>query len=205
MTRPRHVVCLLLSAVLVAHAQHPSDRFRHLLGFTLNQDSLASVQRRLGASKLIETGDAAEYEASVSYIFKNLGTVVSFKSGEMGGGTQLLQYELRRAASFDSSSCAVATIYVSSPEQLNVGGLTLGMTPEEFKKQIGRTLVWDKDTARATIEFRHTYSAAEYAAVAKKWSPDKPPRWYNVYLEIQGVFEARRLCALKVSRSETLD
>ena len=194
---------LILFATLKANAQHPADRFRHLLGFTLNQDSLSRVQDRLGPCNLIETGEGGEYEASFTYLFRNLRTVVSFQSGELGGGKQLLAFEVREATSDDLTRHCEPQIQLNSRYQLNVADIGLGLSPDEFAKIIDTTLVWHHDTADVLIEFRHYLKPSESKALAEQWGLEEPLAWSDIALFIQGVFKTQRLIAFSISRTET--
>jgi len=66
--------------------------FTKILGFQLEKNTLYDVQKALGAAPIVETGDAADYDASLYFITSDGSSVLVFGSGEMGGNTKDVLY-----------------------------------------------------------------------------------------------------------------
>ena len=91
--------CLaLLSMVLMGPALADDDgaRYTRFAGFQLGSGTLADVEQQLGSANVVTSGDAGEYTASICY--RTARGYVTFLSGEMGGGSDLLGFTVSRTA-----------------------------------------------------------------------------------------------------------
>ena len=138
---------LLLFVGLAAQASaHPGDRFTRFAGFEFEGATLAEVQARIGQSQLYTQGDASEAESWVCYTQN--GAEVQFKSGEMGGGTELLGVTLILHPPV-THRCPGPR----KPLPLSLSGLKLGMSKRAFTRVIGTSPSWSGQTATASFEY----------------------------------------------------
>jgi hypothetical protein len=158
----------------------PGDHFTHFAGFDLGKATLSDVQKRLGASRVRESGDAGEYEAWVCYSTPH--GEVQFNSGEMGRGTDLLGFTLSTSKS--APDCPAA----NRPLPREISGLKLGITREEFQAITGATIKWANDVGTATFEYRTTAQA-------------QPP--IDVFISLVGTFSKGKLVKLVVWKIES--
>jgi len=110
-----------------------------ILGLSLGESTLDNVEKVFGPSKLIETGEAALYEAKKCYVLgKGKDAVsISFIVGEMGGGTlsAIRLYPVKDISLFEIDDCA--RTHVSNAEIFFENGLKLGLTKDQVKKILG--------------------------------------------------------------------
>jgi hypothetical protein len=169
-------------------AQRVGEHFRHFLGFELDEDTLAAIQKRFGFAPLIEKGDAGEYEASISYYFSQCHTVVSFKSDELGGSNNTLEgLVLQNCSSIEANRKRLSVCSSLNCDDLNIGGLKLGMTSKSFVKLYGKSISWRSDTASFTIEGQEPIKT-------KKGSTDI----FDVLISVTCIFEKEILRELNV-------
>ncbi len=200
----RYLFMFLLATTVTCQPQHPSDKFKYLLGFALQEDSLATIRQKLGPAKLVETGDAGDYLASISYYFEDIQTTISFQSGEMGaGGLYVIQFVLRRSHSCDSVSFCHPNFIISSASQANVGGLYVGMTPDKFTKIVGRNVHWTGDLAEVDFTYRYPWNPSPDTTHDPFQNKTESPGSYDVTTHITGIFIEGILYQLIVSRIES--
>ena len=167
---------LLLSPPVVAH---PGETFTHLAGFSLDHATLADVQLRYGKSPRQETGQSGGYEAWICYSTPT--AEVQFKSGELGGGTQLLAFVLRNLS--HNGNCPKP----AKPIQPSIGGITLGVTRKQFEGIVGIGVTWSANIGTGIFEHQTKSSGVTY----------------DVSTTVIGTFQSGRLTKLEVWKVET--
>jgi hypothetical protein len=189
------VLALLLATVAAApaHACDQGDAFIHFAGFTLESGTtLADVQARLGAARIVETGDASEYEAALCYSLP--GVDVFFLSGEMGGGTDLIGVAL--SLPDPSHACAPWPKNVRAPVA-KIGGIALGIDRRAFTAKLGVDAAWEGDHADVNFESRRPMSADEIAALPLAWrqvvEAHPEDAFYDISVTVSGRFDTDRL------------
>lgn len=171
------IMLLFLSAMSVAH---PGKSFTRFAGFSLDHATLTDVQSRYGNSPRLEAGEGGEYEAWVCYSTPT--AEVQFKSGELGGGTQLLAFGLRKLSS--TSKCPKPTKQIRP----SIGGVTLGITRQKFVDIVGSHVTWYHHMGK--VIFEHQTKSSEGVV-------------YDVSVTVIGTFRRGRLTKLEVWKVET--
>jgi len=184
---------LLIGAHLSVQAQRTGEQFRHLLGFTLDQDSLGSVQQQLGPGKMLEMGDGGEYRLSVSYQAEGGRTKVSFESDELGGPNHWIEgFALCHQIAGAAELRTLPVLSDTHSQFLNVGGLKLGMRKGAFFKVFAQPIRWRGDTASVLISGKDPAQES-----------DRKPQALDIQLSIRGVFAIGKLDQLFIWISRT--
>lgn len=193
----------LLGLALTALAAFPAGagetddgaRFTSFLGFRLNLGTLDDVQGRLGRTKLLESYEDGEYQASVCYLGSD--GMVSFLSGREGGAMLgLLGFELQRSTTAAAQNCrGLPRRYAEASRSL--GGLRLGMSRQEFAAVVGAPVQWDGDAGRCLFQGEQRMSAAERQAYRD--SPELSLRGsFNVLVTVTARFDDGQLVDVAV-------
>ena len=178
-------------------------RFTQFAGFTLGKGTLADVTRALGDVPRVHTGDAGESTTSVCYRTK--AGFVAFLAGELDGPRHSLGgYWLSQKAT--RPPCAAWPQKIKQP-QLEVSGLRLGMTRDQFN-QIVQVLVEGHDGwTYGYFESRRPILPTELDGLPPE-QRDAIKRgemqdYVDVGISISTRFLSRRLTELRVWKSET--
>ena len=175
-----NVLALLLFATSATAASGlPGEQFTHYAGFDLAKHTLSDVQARFGASRVRRSGDGGESEAWICYATPD--GEVQFNSGEMGGGTDLLGFTIRKNAS--ALDCPTAKGTLPS----DIGGLKVGMTRKAFKAVAGAGVQWVGE--EGTARFHHRLARAGQATL-------------DVDITVIGKFSGDRLVKFSVWKVE---
>ncbi len=187
-----------------ARAADNGSRFTSLAGFSLGTITLDVIQKTLGPAKLVETGDAGEYTASVCYIVP--GGFVLFLAGELDGpehylgGFGLVRDTERKPCSKWPSSRA-------KPE-LNIAGLQLGMSVSEFTRHVAAPVRMEGQKAYAAFESKREMSQTELQRlpenVQKMIQTGKQQNYYDVVVSIIATFNNGKLVELHIWKTETM-
>jgi hypothetical protein len=206
MTRIYALTLLLCSAcfALPAIAQSDGAKFTTFAGFELGKVTLGQIAEHLGPSKLLESGDAGEYEAKICY--RTNAGLVYFLSGEMGGPEHdLLGLAVSRSDTTKSCPRFPAN---RAPKQLNLGGLRLGLTKAEFSRVVAINIQWEGDIGRAFFESKRTMSPAEIEKLPQDVKAatlaGKMQNYFDVVVSVIGIFSGDRLIEFSVWKVETL-
>lgn len=194
------LVCCAASGDVTPQA---AERFTHLLGVNLaNGIDFEQLAKRFGASPVVKTGNAENYDARVCYRSADDKAVVEFAQGEVN-----YQFVVRDVMDKDAR-CPVSKAIAAS--QLNVAELKLGMSQAAFEKLLGKPTRSVADRLTYQFEYTHTLSDAEIAKLMEKarkegYDSDKPAdlRNWDVNIFIQAGFKGGRLGSLLVDRVET--
>lgn len=193
---------LLLIFSLFAMAQDGA-RFTSFAGFHLGKATLAQVAKRLGPVKIVETGEAGEYEAKICYRVPD--GAIYFLSGEMGGPDHDL---LGFGISGSSGSRACAEFRGPVVPSLELGGLRPGLSKAEFSRIVGGKVDWNGNVGRVAFESRRPITPAEFSALPKgaqeAAKAGQLQDYFDVVVSVVGTFVRGKLSAFEVWKVETL-
>jgi len=159
---------LFVSTLLItfmAKAEGLVEGFRSFAGFELGTVKLADVQNQLGKVKVVETGDAGDYTASVCYIVPN--GVVMFFSGEMDGPDHYLG-GFGFAKETERRPCVKWPANKVIPN-LVIGGLRLGLTMKEFTDIVGTSVRREGNKAYVFFEGKRVMTELEISRLPKEF------------------------------------
>ncbi len=198
------LIFLLASLGRPALAQDSGAQFTSFAGFRLGTVTLSDVQKKLGNTKLIETGEAGEYEAAICYR-TNLG-LVYFLSGEMGGSElDLLAFGVSN--SDKTKPCSPFPKKWPSP-RLELGGLRLGMTKAQFERVVATKVEWNGNISRAFYQSKRPMTSAEINAlsegVRRMISTGEQQDYFDVLVSVVGTFTEGKLIDFRVWKIESL-
>lgn len=184
-------------------AAQSGAQFTSFAGFDLGKVTLAQVAESLGPAKVVETGEAGEYEAKICYRVQ--GGAIYFLSGEMGGrALDLLGFGISGAPG--SRSCAEFRGREAPP--LALGGLRLGLSKDEFSRVVGRKVRWEGNVGRVAFESHRPITATEFASlpqVVKEASQaGQLQDYFDVVVSVVGTFTGGKLSEFRVWKVETL-
>jgi hypothetical protein len=206
MTRIYALTFLLYSAcfALSASAQGDGAKFTSFAGFELGKVTLGQIAESLGPAKLLESGDAGEYEAKICYR-TNTG-LVYFLSGEMGGQNHdLLGFAVSRN---DATTKCPEFPSKRAPKKLNLAGLRLGLTKTEFSRIVATKIQWEDNVSRAFFESKRTMSSAEIDNLPQEVKiatlAGKMQNYFDVVVSVIGTFSGDKLIEFRVWKVETL-
>lgn len=192
----------LLLASFQTHADSDGKQFTSHLGFKLGTVTLVDVQKKLGSAQLITAGEGGAHEISVCYVIQN-GYVSFLSSGEMGGSNhQLLGFGVSKFNKEDAKQCAQ---YPGKPKFdpaiLEIAGLHLGMSKEQFKKIVSTKVEWDGEVGSGIFASKKTMSAEE---LVKFTNGDKTAQnYFDVTISVTGNFNKNKLEAFEIWKVET--
>jgi hypothetical protein len=192
----------LLTASGAARAQDDGARFTSFSGFTLGKMTLRQVSRVLGPTPLLESRETGQYAARICY--RVPGGQVYFLSGETGGPAhQLLGFGL----SSKPEDCAEPR-NARLPKPLQIAGLKLGMSRDEFSRRMPANLRWYGETGRAVFSSRRLMTSDELNAlpegVRNAIFAGKLQNHLDVTVAVTGIFSRDKLVEFRVWRDETL-
>jgi hypothetical protein len=195
---------LVLTPFLGAQAEDTGAQFTSFAGFDLHTIKLTGVQNTLGPAKLVETGDAGEYTASVCYSVP--GGVILFLSGELDGPDHNLG-GFGLAKETDRLPCSKWPTGKQIPN-LSIGGLHLGMSVSEFTQRVGAAVRMVGQIAYADFESKRKLSQAEIQRlpeeVQKMIKTGEEQDYYDVMVSVIATFNNGQLNELRVWKTETL-
>lgn len=183
------IILILLFLILInefAFSQRIGERFRHFLGFTLDEDSLSAVQKRFDCGEIVEKGDAGGYEASISYCIPEQKIIISFISSELGGRIYIEGYHLHKISS--DSNIYFPKITLSKSDTLSIGGLYIGM-PLKIIKDI----IDEKHLVLNDNKFTFEYYGKE--RIPESTNPNTD---YDVMVSGEGLFKEGILSELYI-------
>ena len=198
------LIFLLASLGRPAIAQDSGAKFTSFAGFRLGTVTLSGVQKKLGKAKLIETGEAGEYEAAICYR-TNLG-LVYFLSGEMGGSElDLLAFGVSK--SDKTKPCSPFPKKWPLP-RLELAGLRLGMTKVQFERVVATKVEWNGNIGRAFYQSKRPMTSAEIDAqsedVRRMISTGEQQDYFDVLVSVVGTFTEGKLMDFRVWKIESL-
>jgi hypothetical protein len=193
-------VCFALPAT----AQADGAKFTTFAGFELGKVTLGQVAEHIGPAKLLESGEAGEYEAKICY--RTNAGLVYFLSGEMGGREHdLLGFAVSRNDTTKPCSKFPAN---RAPKILTLAGLRLGLTKAEFSRTVATSVQWDGNVGRAFFESKRTMSTAEInnlpQDVRLATLAGKMQNYCDVLISVIGIFSGDKLIEFQVWKVETL-
>ncbi len=187
-----------------ARAEDNGSQFASFAGFSLGTIKLDDVQKTLGPAKLVETGDAGEYTASVCYVLP--GGIILFLAGELDGPNHHLG-GFGLASKTEREPCSKWPTNRAKPT-LNIAGLQLGMSMPEFTRQVGAPIRIEGQKAYAAFESKRIMSQAEMQRlpedVQKMIQTGKQQNYYDVVVSIMATFNNGKLEELNIWKTETM-
>lgn len=127
----KRIIALLLAAypLLSSADARDMEKFTHMAGVNLSDYlGLNEISQLFGKSKIIRSGDAANYIGKLCYLTKEGDAVLEFNEGELYRG-----YEIRVPSRSDGQCLRVDNLVSKT---LEVAGIRLGMSREEFDRVI---------------------------------------------------------------------
>ncbi len=158
----------LASTLLISFtvkAESLGERFTTFAGFQLGAVKLSDIQNKLGAVKLVETGDAGEYIASVCYATPD--GLVLFLAGELDGPEHTLG-GFGFAKKSERKPCGNWPATLAAPA-LYIGGLRLGITLKEFTNIVGTSVHVEGNKAYAFFESSRSMTKKKLLVFRKKY------------------------------------
>lgn len=202
MTNMLTTLLVLTLATATPSLQREGERFAHFAGFELGRANLDDVQKKVGPSKLHESGDAGDHETSICYDLPD--GQVEFKSGEMGGGSDLLGFTV--SLQRHNPQCPHWPKHIPHPA-LQIGGIHLGISAREFKDSLNVPIEWRDNVASGNYQFRRQPTDTELLAlpaeVQAQANKDPTSVMLDVDLTITGTFEHGQLVKLSTWKIET--
>lgn len=196
----------LASALLIsvtARAEGIGEKFTSFAGFQLGAVKLANIQDQLGATKVVETGDAGEYTASVCYAVPN--GVVLFFAGELDGPEHNLG-GFGFAKTTERKPCKNWPATLTVPA-LDIGGLRLGLTLKEFTNIVGALVHMEGNKAYVSFEGRRSMTEEETSHLPKEVQAmvktGEQQNYFDVVVSVVATFAQGRLVGLEVWKTET--
>jgi hypothetical protein len=184
-------------------AKYPGDKFTSFAGFELGTVNLSEIQNNLGKAKVVETGDAGDYTASICYIVPT--GVVLFLAGEMDGPNHDLG-GFGFARETDRQPCAKWPKSLAIPS-LNLKGIRLGLSQKEFRSVVGTPVRLDGQKAYAAFESKRKMTKKEISRLPKDIQSEiktgKLQDSVDVFVSLNATFSNGVLKELRVWKSET--
>jgi hypothetical protein len=187
-----------------ARAEDNGARFTSYAGFSLGTVKLDDVQKTLGPAKLVETGDAGEYTASVCYMVPD--GFILFLAGELDGPDHNLG-GFGFAKKTERQPCSKWPTNREKPK-LNLAGLELGISISEFKRHVGAPIRIVGQKAYAAFESKREINQAEIQRLPKDVQEmiqtGKQQNYYDVVVSIMATFNSDKLDELLIWKTETM-
>lgn len=204
----RILACSVCLAVLLlgsnAKAEDVGAKFTSFAGFELGTVTLADIQRALGSARVVETGDAGEYVASVCYSVP--GGVVMFFAGELDGFNHNLG-GFGFAKRTDRKPCSKWPKTPAVPD-LVLGGLRLGISVSEFTRIVGVPVRVEGRKVYAFFEGKRTMTKEEIQRepqeVRAMIKTGEQQNYFDVVVSVVATFSNGQLQELSIWKTETL-
>jgi hypothetical protein len=175
-----------------------------LLGIQIGEArTLRDVQKRLGNTPIIETGEAGEYKATVCYYVPKCRAKVEFWSSELGGDEHyVIGFTLTRTTN-PEKTCRMLTLDNCGGLR-SANGIYLGMQINEFRKVLGAGIEIIEDFYQITFESQKSMTEKERRRLSKSMSSPLPTGLiWDIVIHIQGTFSASGLDVFEVSKTQT--
>ncbi len=197
------LVLILLLLSIPSFAGQKGNEYIVFFGFTLNKGTLSDIQNKLGNAKLIEKGDAGEYEASICYLLPS-GHRITFLSGELGGSShEFLGYSVRKTSEVEDDCLRINSLD-SKRFKPEVGKLRLGMTKKEFTQAFGKKINWiEENRAIISFESRRKMTTQELHDFENHYSAASEYPYFDIVVSLIGAFNKDILNEFTVWKTET--
>jgi hypothetical protein len=199
-----YFICIFTLLLCISvDAADVGAKFTSFAGFELGTATLSEVKNKLGPARLIETGDAGEYTASVCYTVSD--GVIMFFAGELDGPEHTLG-GFGFAKETDRKPCSEWPMSLSVPK-LVIGGLSLGLTIPEFTRIVGAPVRIEGKKAYAFFESKRTMTKLEIQRfpeeVQGSIKAGQIQNYFDVMVSVVATFSDGRLQELRVWKTET--
>lgn len=199
------ILVLIFVAVAIPMATFAGngEEMTKILGVKLGNDTtLRDVEKRFGKGRVIETGEAGEYKATVCYYVPKCQTKVEFWSDELGGDNHdVIGFTLTRTKK-NVTSCPVIN---ASCEELHLAnGLKLGMKKIDFTKMLGSGIESVEGFYQKGFESRKPLTEKERLKMSKTLSSAiASDLIWDIVVFVRGAFNRGGLDILQVSKTQT--
>lgn len=198
------VYCFILIFCTAAKAENTGAEFTSFAGFELGSVTLSDVQHKLGKARVVATGEAGEYTASVCYRVPT--GVILFYAGEMDGPEHGLG-GFGFARETKRQPCAPWPNSLARPE-LAIAGLRLGLTLDEFTRIVATPVQTDNNERYAFFESKKTMSKEDLSRLPKTVQAmirkGEQQDYFDVVIAVIGRFVDGHLVELRVWQTETI-
>lgn len=199
------IICIVAyMAGFAAKDDGIGSQFTSFAGFELGSSTLADVQKELGSAKMIETGDAGEYVASVCYDVS--GGIVLFLAGEIDGHEHNLG-GFGIALKTDRKPCSKWPTSHPIPT-LVIGGLRLGMSVDEFTHAVGGPIRMEGEKAFVNFESKRKVTSEEIKRlpkdVPKMVATGDQQNYFDIFISVTATFNRGRLQEFRIWKAKTL-
>jgi hypothetical protein len=194
---------LLIGFMPCAHAQGDGENFASFAGISLRKTNLSQIVEKFGPAKLVETGDAGEYEAKICY--RTPMGLIYFLSGEMGGPEhELLGFGI--SEDDVSKPCGIFPEHQLPPE-LSIAGLRLGLSKTEFARILATKVQWEGNSGQVFFESKRPMTAKELKSFPADHKAailaGQAQNYFDVSISVFGKFSNNKLTAFQVWKIET--
>lgn len=200
----RKILFIILLLIPTSVIASNGEDLTEVLGIRIAQDiTLAHVQKRLGQSQIIETGDAGEYKAAICYYAPKCLTQIEFWSSELGGPEHdLIGFTLSRS---EERSSVCSELAIEDCASVKVPrGVKLGMKLDEYKEAVGSDLELEGSFYQKAFERRQPMTEPERMRMLKSY-PELSPEYlyWDIVIFVRGAFRSGVLDAFTVSKTQT--
>ena len=191
------LVILITPAIVFAGN---GEEMTKLLGVQLGNDTtLLDVTKRLGTSRIIETGEAGEYKATVCYYVQKCKTKVEFWSSEMGGDKhEVIGFTLTRT---ENNEGACPPVKTSCEDIQTSNGMHLGMKKGEFTRKLRGKVKQVDGFYQKGFESRKPTTEKDRRRIG---APSDSSLMWDIVIFVRGAFSRGGLDILEISRTQTL-
>lgn len=176
------ITCIISIAVsLPLCAAETGKRFISFEGFTLEDVTLAEIQKKLGPSKVILTGDASTADARISYAIK--GGTIQFASDEMGGCTTVDEFLFTTNTTIKPRSPWPRNLPMP---RMYLSGLQPGISKKQFEKVVNCPIQWTGEDGMAIFESKLPMAHSK--------------QYWDVSVTVTGHFQLGRLVEFSISK-----
>jgi hypothetical protein len=202
----RIIVFLLIAAVSIPTMvlAESGKEMTELLGVKLGKAmTLSDVQKLLGSTRIIETGDAGEYRATVCYYIPRCSIKVAFWSDELGGyNHDVIGFTLTRTKTPEQSCRKLTNINCSALGLAN--GIHMGMHLNDYRGILGDGIEFVEGYYQKAFVSQRPMTEKERRRISKELSSQLPvDLFWDIVVFVRGAFGTERLDKLEVSRTET--
>ena len=184
---------------------HPMNRFpgrlATVLGIEIGEDTVSSVEQKLGDAKHISGGESEG--TKICYKLGRAGSpaYVVFEFGPLGGFNYVTGY--RASRSVERKTAADCAPVAGKGDLEPVEGLRLGITMAQFKKTLGPGACEQKDKIEYSYEGKRKMNTEEQSRFGERDPGVAENPYFDISAGIIGRFDHSRLREFHVYRTES--
>jgi hypothetical protein len=191
------MVVLIVAKDLRSEAVEPGKPHYTIVGIVVGNDTLTSVQEKLGPSKRCVV---SEHLTTIGYAVAN--ETVLFEAGDIGAG-DITGFVLRTPQS--KPACSLASPRIKVARLATDGGIHLGMTKVAFTKLFGRP---QKTTSKGTWVYQwmrtQKLTEAEQQVLRQSSSGLSDADTMDILTTVEARFSSEELAYFYISRIKAL-